>query len=218
MQAPAFAARCHEEVAGADEALLVRKRNRCPAINGCKRGLQSGRATHRGHQPVGRARSSLDDRAFADAALDTTAGERILQLAKARGIGDRHKPRVEFPRQFGKALDVGIRRKRFDTVAAGRAAQQIHRTVADRPGRSQNRHGPDSGLNRLVIFQRNGTHTSPNHKGVTDAIRIATQKSEKRGDNNRRYKAVEAVEQPAVSRNDLTGVLDPETPLDRQLK
>ena len=96
--------------------------------------------------------------------------------------------------------------------------QQIHCAIADRSGRSQNRHGPDASLNRLVVFQRNSTHTSPTHKSVTDAIGIAKQKSEKHGEHDRRNKAVETIEQAAVTGNDLTGILDPESPFNRRFK
>ena len=53
---------------------------------------------------------------------------------------------------------------------------------------------------------------------MTDAIGAASQKTKKRGDSNRRNETIETIEQPAVSRNDLTGVLHAETSLDRRFK
>ena len=74
----------HEEIAGADQAFLVGERHRRAAVDRGQRGLQSGRTADRRHHPVGGTRRGLDDGAFAGAAFDAGAGQRVLQFAKPR--------------------------------------------------------------------------------------------------------------------------------------
>ena len=148
----------HEEIAGADQAFLVRQRDRGAAIDRRERGLQSGRAADGGHHPVRRTRGGLDDGAFAGAAFGAGAGQRILQLPKPVGIGDRRKSRVELHRQLRQRLDVGIGGQRLDLIAVGRGPQQIHRAVADRAGGAEDGHGAHGGRRGLVVTQRNSAH------------------------------------------------------------
>src|SRR3984885_11797495 len=63
-----------------------------------------------------------------------------------------------------------------------------------------------------ALLLRNGTALifSPNHKTAADAIHAAPQKSQNRRQDHRRDKAVETIEQSAMSGNDLAGVLDVE--------
>ena len=73
----------HEEIAGANKAFLVGKRDRRAAIHRRERGFQSGRAADGGHDPIRRTRGGLDDRAFARAAFGARAGQRVFQLSEA---------------------------------------------------------------------------------------------------------------------------------------
>ncbi len=130
----------HEEVARADEAFLVRKRNRCAAIHRRERRFQSGRAADGSHDPVRRPRRGFNDRAFASAAFGACAGESIFQLGEATRIGDSRKPRAEFPGQFRQPLHIGMRGQRLDLVAVARGPEQIHRAVADRTGGTEDGH------------------------------------------------------------------------------
>ena len=80
----------HEEIAGADQAFLVGKRDRRAAIDGRQRRLQPGRAADRGHHPVGRPRRRLDDRAFARAAFGAACRQAHPSVRKA--ARDRRRP------------------------------------------------------------------------------------------------------------------------------
>ena len=96
--------------------------------------------------------------AFAGAAFGAGAGQRGLQFAEARGIGDRRKSRAEFFGELGQPLDVGIRGQRLDLIAVARAPQQIHGAVADGTGGAQHRHGARVGQRGLVVTQWNCAH------------------------------------------------------------
>src|SRR5580704_9920575 len=71
-----------------------------------------------------------------------------------------------------------------------------------------------------ALLLRNGTALifSPNHKTAADAIHAAPQNPENRGQNHRGDEPVEPVQQPAMPGNDVTGVLDAETPFHRGFK
>ena len=128
---PGFRRALHEEIACANKAFLVGKRNRRAAVHSRERRLQSGSTTDGGHDPIRRACRSFNNRAFARAAFGACAGQGIFQLRKAIGIGDRRKSRAKFPRQLRQPLHIGIRGQRFDLIAVARGPQQIHRAVAD---------------------------------------------------------------------------------------
>src|SRR5438270_7181843 len=70
------------------------------------------------------------------------------------------------------------------------------------------------------LLLRNGTALMflPNHKTAADAIHATPQKTENRRQSDRRNEAVEAIQQPAMSRNEVARILDVETPLHRRLK
>jgi len=137
---PGLRGTLHEEIAGADQAFLVGQGDGRAPIDGGERGFQSGGAADRGHHPLRRPRRSLDHGALPGPACDRGAGQRLFQLGKPCGIGDRRKFCAELLRKLGQALHIGIRRERFDPIAVGRGTQQIHRTVADRAGGTENRH------------------------------------------------------------------------------
>src|SRR3569833_430752 len=61
MMTRASSSRLPEESAGADEAFLDGEGHRGTTIDGGERRLQSGRAAHRSHHPIGRTRGGLDD-------------------------------------------------------------------------------------------------------------------------------------------------------------
>ncbi len=60
--------------------------------------------------------------------------------------------------------------------------------------------------------------SSPNHKTAADAIHAAPQKAENRRQDDRGDEAVETVHQPAMTGNEVAGILDAETPLYRRLE
>src|ERR1700753_4149990 len=66
-----------------------------------------------------------------------------------------------------------------------------------------------------ALLLRNGTALifSPNHKTAADAIHAATQKTKNRSHDHRGNETVQPVQQPAMTGNDVTGVLDAEMPL-----
>src|SRR3954447_1377682 len=68
-----------------------------------------------------------------------------------------------------------------------------------------------------ALLLRNGTAliSSPNHKTTADAIQPASQEAEYASQDDRRNKAVQSIEQPAMSGNQMARVLDPEAPLHR---
>ncbi len=129
----------HEEIAGADQAFLVGERNGGATIDRCECGLQARRAAHRRHHPIRRPCSRFDNSAFAGAAFGAGAGQGFLQLGEPARIRNGDKARVEFLRELGQSLHIAVAGQRLDPVALGRAAQQIHRAVADRAG------GPENG-------------------------------------------------------------------------
>ncbi len=184
----------HEEIAGADQAFLVGERHRRAAVDGGQCRLQPGRAAHRRHHPVGGTRGGLDDGAFAGAAFDAGACQRVLQFAKPRRVGDRGKSRAEFLGELGQRFDIGIRGQRLDRIAVARAAQQIHGAVADRAGGAQHRHGAHGCCQRALLL-RNGTAliVSPNHKTAADAIGAAPQKAEKCRHDDGCDKSIQAI-------------------------
>src|SRR6187397_1620830 len=69
----------------------------------------------------------------------------------------------------------------------------------------------------VALLLRSGTALifSPNHKTAADAIRATPQKTENRRQHDRGDEAVETIHQPAMAGNDLTGILDAETPFHR---
>ena len=156
---PRLGGALHEEIAGANQTLLVGERDGRAAIDRGERGLQPRRTADRRHHPVGGTRGGLDDGAFAGAAFDAGAGKCGPQFAEARGIGDRGKSRAELLCEVGQCCDVGIRRQRLDLVAVARAAQQIHRAVTDRSGGAEHRNGAHVGKGGLVVTQWNCAHS-----------------------------------------------------------
>ncbi len=157
----------HEKIARAYKALLVGKRDGGAAIDGCKRGLQPGRAADGGHDPIRRAGSGFDNRAFAGAAFGARTGQRILQFSEAIGIGNGCKARAELLCELRQPLHVGIRRQRLDPIALARCPQQIHRAVADRAGRTQHGYGTNGRSRGFVVTQRDCAHdlTKPQDRG-----------------------------------------------------
>ena len=148
----------HEEIAGTNQAFLVGERDRRAAVDRSQCRLQSGRTAHRRHHPVGGTRGGLDDGAFAGAAFDAGAGQRVLQFAEPRRVGDRSESRAEFLGELGQRFDIGIRGQRLDRIAVARAAQQIHGAVADRTGGAQHRDGARVRCRGLVVTQWNCAH------------------------------------------------------------
>src|SRR5581483_8117431 len=67
-----------------------------------------------------------------------------------------------------------------------------------------------------ALLLRNGTAliVSPNHKTGSGATRAAAQNSQNRRERDRRDIAIQAVHQPAMAGNDVTGVLHAEAALD----
>src|ERR1700737_3015458 len=71
-----------------------------------------------------------------------------------------------------------------------------------------------------ALLLRNGTALmfSPNHKSAADAIHAVSQKPENRSHDDGGDEPVETIQQPAVPRDEVAGVLDAKTPLHRGLK
>ena len=155
---PCFGGALHEEVAGAHQALLVRERHRRAAVDGGECRFQPGCAADRGHHPVGGARGRFNDGTLAGAAFGARPGQGFLQLGKARGIGYGRKPRIEFFGQFRKRLHIAVGSQRLDPVALARAAQQVHRAVADRAGRTKHGYGAHGGCRGRIISQGDCVH------------------------------------------------------------
>ncbi len=148
----------HEEIARTNQAFLVGERNRRTAIHRGECRLQSGRAADRGHDPIGRTGRRLDDRTLARPAFGAGAGQRVLQIAEQAWVGDGGKARVELLRKLRQIPDIAVGGQRLDPISIGSGSQQIHRAVADRPGGSQDGHGPDGGCRGFVVTQGNGAH------------------------------------------------------------
>ena len=184
----------HEEIAGADQAFLVGQRHRRAAIDGGQCRLQPGRAAHRRHHPVGGTRGGLDDSAFAGAAFGACAGQRGLQFAKARGIGDRRESRAEFLGEFGQRLDIGIRGQRLD-LSSGRARRAANPWCCRRWNRWRPAPSRCARLPAGALLLRNGTALiiSPNHKTAADAIGAAPQKPEKCRHDDGCDKSIQAI-------------------------
>src|SRR5437660_6669714 len=70
------------------------------------------------------------------------------------------------------------------------------------------------------LLLRNGTALmfSPNHKTATDAIDAAPQQPDRRRQHDGGNIAVETIEQPAMARNDVAGILDVEPAFHRRFK
>jgi hypothetical protein len=120
--------------------------------------LPEPRAADRGHDPIGRTGRRLDDRTLARPAFGAGAGQRVLQIAEQAWVGDGGKARVELLRKLRQIPDIAVGGQRLDPIAIGSGSQQIHRAVADRPGGSQDGHGPDGGCRGFVVTQGNGAH------------------------------------------------------------
>jgi hypothetical protein len=149
----------HEDVPGADQALLVGERDGGAAIDRGKRRLQSGRTADRRHHPIRRPSGRLDDGALPGPAFDPGSSQRVLELGKLRRIGNRSEPRAELLGELGQPLDVAVRGQRLDPVTVARATQQIHRAVANRAGGTEDGHGPCGRCRHgLVVTQRNCAH------------------------------------------------------------
>src|SRR6266581_4128197 len=71
-----------------------------------------------------------------------------------------------------------------------------------------------------ALLLRNGTAliVSPNHKTAADAIGATPQEAKKRRYRDGRDKSIQPIQQPAMTGDDLAGILDPETPLHGRLK
>src|SRR5947209_5473405 len=77
-----------------------------------------------------------------------------------------------------------------------------------------------AGRDAAGFLLRNGTALmfSPNHKTATDAIDAAPQQPDRRRQHDGGNIAVETIEQPAMARNDVAGILDVEPAFHRRFK
>ena len=176
MQAPLSPARLHEEIAGADQAFLVGERDVRTAIDGRERRLQPAAPTHAAiTQSAGRA-GGLDDGALACAAFGARAGQRFFNSPSARGIGDRREAGANSARVRPAPATLLLAVERLDAVAIARAANEVHRAVADRAGGAEHRHAAHGASGGLVVTQWNCAHSSPNDKTAADAIGAARRK------------------------------------------
>src|SRR3954471_19302142 len=66
-----------------------------------------------------------------------------------------------------------------------------------------------------ALLLRNGTAliVSPNHKTAADAIGASPQQAKKNCRRDDRNESIQPVQQPAVTGDDLAGILHPKTPL-----
>ena len=181
MQAPAFAARCMKKSPAQTRHSLLASATAAPRSTAANARLQSGRAAHRRHHPVGGPRGGLDDGALAGAAFDAGAGQRIFQFAEPRRIGDGGKARVEFAGELGERFDIAIRGQRLD-ANSGRARRAADPWCCRRSNRW--RRAPSRCVRPRIaaLLLRNGTALiiSPNHKTAADAIGATAEKAEKR--------------------------------------
>jgi hypothetical protein len=71
-----------------------------------------------------------------------------------------------------------------------------------------------------ALLLRKGTALifSPNHKTAADAIHAAPEKAQNRRQRTCRDKTVETIQQPAMARNDMAGVLDAESAFDSRFE
>src|SRR3954452_23493943 len=75
----------------------------------------------------------------------------------------------------------------------------------------------DRTADAAALLLRNGTALifSPNHKTAADAIGAAAQEPNNRRHGDGGHKSIQTVQQPAMTGNDLAGILDAKAPLDR---
>src|SRR2546427_13259490 len=71
-----------------------------------------------------------------------------------------------------------------------------------------------------ALLLRNGTAliVSPNHKTAADAIGATPQEAKKSRPRDGRDKSIQPIQQPAMTGDDLAGILHPKTSLHRRLK
>ena len=159
MQAPAFAARCMKKSPAQTRHSLLASATVAPRSTAASAGFSpAAPLTAAITQSAGRAAASMMALSPAPHSM-RRAGQRILQFAEARGIGDRRKACAEFLCELGQRLHIAVRRQRLDPIAIARAAQQVHRAVADRAGGTQHRHAARSGSRGLVVTQWNSAHS-----------------------------------------------------------
>ena len=152
MQAPAFAARCMKKSPAQTRHSLLASATVAPRSTAASAGFSpAAPLTAAITQSAGRAAASMTALSPA-AAFDARAGQRVLELAEARGIGDRRKARAELAGELRQRLDIAVRGQRLDAVALARAAQQIDRAVADRAGRAQHRHAAHGATPRPCCY------------------------------------------------------------------
>src|SRR6202051_2593359 len=138
MQAPALTARSMKKSPAQTRHSLFANATVAPRSTAASAGFSpaaplTAAMTHTARRaPTRRPRRGQHHSSFAGTESDAGAGERVFQLGKARGIGDRGKSSAEFPGQFRQPLHVGMRGQRLDLVTVARGAQQIHGAVADR--------------------------------------------------------------------------------------
>src|SRR5438132_10550799 len=71
-----------------------------------------------------------------------------------------------------------------------------------------------------ALLLRNGTAliVSPNHKTAADAIGATPQQPKKSRHRDGRDKSIQPIQEPAMTRDDLAGILHPKTPLHGRLE
>ena len=124
----------HEHRAGADETLLVGKRDRRAAFDRGECRAQTDRAGDRSHHPVGRSLRRFLERVFAGGGFDAGARQRALEIVVGGRIGNHGKARADLAGDLGEQRRIAPRGERLDAVTDRFALEQVDRAGADRAG------------------------------------------------------------------------------------
>ncbi len=134
------AGRCgaaHEEAAGANQALLVGKRDRCAAFDRGERWPETCRSADRGHQPVDRTGRRFLQSIRSGRRFNSRSGQRRLELGICRGLGHDRDARLKLACELREARHVAPGTERLDPEAVAIGTKQINRARADRAGRAK---------------------------------------------------------------------------------
>ena len=209
----------HEDVARRDQAFLVGKRGERALPHGLERRLQPRRADDRRHDPVGGPARGLEQRLLPCPDLDAGAGKRCAQSGVALRIGDHGKLGAMQDGELGEASGVLAAGQRDDPI--GRGSRPIRSSVLSPiepvAPRTEMRRGGltalrlDLDAERCEGWKHVASHQisrpRPGLAGSRSAIRAAS--------DGGKQKAVDAVEQAAMTWDQLAHVLGSEAALHR---
>jgi hypothetical protein len=177
-----FLHRAQHDLAGTDQSLLVGQGHGSAAVDRGKGGGKANGTRDGGHSPVGREGRSLHDGLGTRGGVDAGTCQRLAEFGIVGRIGDHRAIRVEGYGLFGQQPRVtsGDQRANLKTLRLGR--KQLDRLGSDAAGAAEPRSLPQN---------------------------YSTSEGERQQGGNRRRgeHAIEAIEQPAMARNEMTRIL-----------